>query len=188
MMKAKKNSMRCWIAIFVLALAVVPCARADEASKRAKVEELITVMHMDRMMDQMMEMVKSQAEQAMQQAPGANSLTSEQKQIVADYQAKTLQIVIDTLGWKSLEPEFVTLYTENFTEEEIDGMVTFYKSPTGQAVLNKMPQLMTAAMQLAQSRMVDVQPKLKALTEDLTKQLEATMPKSQESAPETKKN
>lgn len=187
-MRVKRNSMRCWIATFVLALVVVPCARADEASKRAKVEELITVMHIDRMMDQMMEAMKEQSEQMMQQQPGADSMTAEQKRIVADHQAQALQIVIDSMSWKSLEPEFVTLYAENFTEEEIDGMVTFYKSPTGQAVLNKMPQLMTAAMQLAQSRMVDVQPKLKALTEDLTKQLEATMPKSQENSPATKKN
>ena len=187
-MAVKKYSLRCWIAVFVLALAVVPCARADEASKRAKVQELVTVMHMDRLMDQMVDAIKSQTEQMMQQLPGADSMTPEQKKIMADYQAKTLQIVLDSMGWKTMEPEFVTLYTQNFTEEEIDGMVAFYKSPTGQSVLNKMPQLMTAAMQLTQSRMVDIQPKLKALTEDLTKQLEEATPKSQESTPETKKN
>jgi uncharacterized protein len=177
-MARKKNSIRCWAAAFALALVIVPGARADEASKRAKVEELVTVMHMDRMMDQMVEALKSQTAQMMQQLPDADSMTPEQKKIMADYQDKTLQIVIDSVGWKSMKPEFVTLYVQNFTEEEIDGMVAFYKSPSGQAVLNKMPQLMTAAMKLTQSRMVDVQPKLKALTDDLTKQLEAATPKS----------
>lgn len=171
--------MQRWVVVLVLALAVAPCvAHADEASKRAKVEELVSVMHMDRMMDQMMEAVKGQTEQMMQQQPGADSMTPEQKKIVTDYQAKAMQIVIDSMGWKAMEPQFVTLYAQNFTEDEIDGMVTFYKSPTGQAVLNKMPQLMSSAMQLTQSRMVDVQPKLKALMEDEAKQMAATTPKS----------
>jgi hypothetical protein len=170
--------MQRWVVVLVLALAVAPCAaRADEASKRAKVEELVSVMHMDRMMNQMLEAIKGQTEQAMQQ-PGADSMTPEQKKIETDYQAKALQIVIDSMGWKAMEPEFVTLYAQNFTEEEIDGMVTFYKSPTGQAVLNKMPQLMSSAMQLAQSRMVDIQPKMKALMEDRAKQMAAATPKS----------
>jgi hypothetical protein len=173
-----KSSTHRWVAILVLALAVAPCARADEASKHAKVEELVSVMHMDRMMNQMLGIVKEQAEQSMQRVPGADSLTPEQKKVVTDYQAKAMQIVIDSMGWKSLEPQFVTLYAENFTEDEIDGMLAFYKSPTGQSVLNKMPKLTTAAMQLAQSRMVDVQPKLKALMEDMREQMQAATPKS----------
>jgi uncharacterized protein len=176
--RIKKNLMQRWVAVLVLALAVAPCARADEASKRAKVKELISVMHMDRMMDQMLEAIKGQTEQAMQQRPGADSMTPEQKKIETDYQAKALQIVIDSMGWKAIEPQFVTLYAQNFTEDEIDGMVTFYKSPTGQAVLNKMPQLMTSTMQLTQSLMVDVQPKLNALREDMVKQMDAATPKS----------
>jgi hypothetical protein len=167
-----------WMAILVLALAVAPCARADEASKRTKVEELVSVMHMDRMMNQMMEAVKGQTSQMMLRLPGADSLTPEQQKIMTDFQAKALQIVIDSMGWKSMEPQFVTLYAQNFTEDEIDGMLAFYKSPTGQSVLNKMPQLTTSAMQLTQSRMVDVQPKLKALMEDMTKQMAAATPKS----------
>src|ERR1700728_5285524 len=99
--------MRRWVAVLVLTLAVAPCAaRADEASKRAKVEELVSVMHMDRMMDQMLEVIKGQTEQAMQQQPGADSMTPEQKKIVTDYQAKAMQIVIDSMGWKAMEPQF----------------------------------------------------------------------------------
>ena len=178
-MKLKRNLTQRWVAVLVLTLAVAPCAaRADEASKRAKVEELVSLMHMDRMMNQMLDAVKGQTEQMMQQLPGADSMTPGQKKIVADYQAKAMQIVIDSMGWKALEPQFVTLYAQNFTEDEIDGMVTFYKSPTGQAVLSKMPQLMSSAMQLTQSRMVDVQPKLKALMEDMVKQMDAATPKS----------
>jgi hypothetical protein len=177
--RIKKSLMQRWVVVLVLALAVAPCAaHADEASKRAKVEELISVMHMDRMMNQMLEAMKGQTEQMMQQSPGADSMTPEQKKIETDYQAKALQIVIDSMGWKAMEPQFVTLYAQNFTEDEIDGMVTFYKSPTGQAVLNKMPQLMTSTMQLTQSLMVDVQPKLNALREDMVKQMDAATPKS----------
>jgi uncharacterized protein len=183
----KKNSTKCWIAVLVLALALVPCARADEASKRAKAEELIAMMHMDRMMDQMTQAMTAQVQQMLQQTPGVDSMTPEQKKIMADFEEKSIKMVMDSVGWKALQPDFVKVYAQTFTEEELDGLVAFYKSPTGQAFLTKMPQLTTASMQIAQSRMVDLQPKLKALQDEFVKKMsDAAAP--QESSPSTKKN
>jgi uncharacterized protein len=150
------------------------------------VEELISAMHVDRLMDQMMTIAKSQIEQAASQAPGAESMTPEQKKIVANYQDQSLKLVTDTLGWTAVEPQFVDLYVKTFTDDEIDGMVTFYKSAAGQAMLTKMPQLMTASMGMVQERMQAVQPKLKALQDDFLKQMTAATPAPSKTAPPVK--
>lgn len=152
-----------------------PAARADDAGRREKVHELISVMHMDRLMDQMMAVMKSQIQQAAAQVPN-DSLTPEQRKIVANFQEQSFKVATDAVGWNAIEPEFVDLYAKTFTDDEIDGMVKFYKSAAGQAMLTKMPQLMTASMTVVQEKMVAIQPKLKELQDNFLKQMAAAAP------------
>jgi hypothetical protein len=160
----------------LLLIGLCPGARADDAARRAKVGELITVMHMDRLMDQMMAAAKSQLEQAAAQMPGGDSLTPEQKKIMADYEEQSLKLVSDALSWNALQPNFIDLYSKTFTEDEIDGMVAFYKSPAGQAMLTKMPQLMTASMTMVQEKTVALQPRLKELQDQFMKRMANAAP------------
>jgi hypothetical protein len=146
-------------------------ARADDASKKAKVEELFATMHMERMMSQIMDAVMAQVKQMTQTMPGSEQLTDAQKKMIGKYQDKAIALTTDVVGWKALEPQYVTLYASTYSEEEIDGILTFYKSPAGQAMLDKTPELTTGSMQIVQSRMVDLQPKLKALMEEMTKDM-----------------
>ena len=53
--------------------------RADEASKRAKVQDLFVTMHMERTMNQLMNMVMKQTRQMTNGMPGMDQMTAEQK-------------------------------------------------------------------------------------------------------------
>ena len=87
-----------------------------------------------------------------------------------------MKVVSDSVGWASLEPEYVKLYAATYSEEEIDGILAFYKSPVGQKMLEKTPELSSGGMKIVQGRMGDFQPKIKALQDEYMKQLAATMP------------
>ena len=41
----------------------------------------------------------------------------------------------------------VPIYDKNFSDEEIDGMLTFYSSPVGQKVLAKLPVILQESME-----------------------------------------
>jgi len=169
--------MKRWVVVLAAVLAVAPCYAQDkDAAKRAKVEELMTTMHVDSMMDQMTAMAKAQVEQSTQGMPAAETMTPTQKKILADYQEKSLDLVMGTVSYKAVKPEMVKLYVDTFTDEEIEGITAFYKSPTGQALLKKTPELMSAMMQFMQGRIADLQPKLKALTDQLSKDMAAAAP------------
>jgi hypothetical protein len=169
--------MKRWVVVLAAALAVAPCYGQDkDAAKRAKVEELMTTMHVDSLMDQMTAMAKAQVEQSVQGMPAAETMTPTQKKILTDFQQKSLDMVMETVSYKAVEPEIVKLYTDTFTEEEIDGIATFYKSPTGQALLKKTPQLMSSMMQFMQGRIADLQPKMKALADQFAKDMAAAAP------------
>ena len=169
--------MKRWIAVLVVMLVVAPCgARADDASKQAKVKELFATMHMDHMLDQMMHSIQGEVQAMAQETSGAEQISPEQKKLMQDFMDKSMKVVNDSVGWAALEPEYVKLYAATYSEEEIDGILAFYKSPVGQAMLAKTPQLSAGGMQIVHSRMGDFQPKIQALQQEYMKELAATMP------------
>lgn len=70
-------------------------------------------------------------------------------QLIPMMVAKTNEV----MKWENLEPRFTTLYRETFTEKEVRGMLDFYATPAGQALLNKMPILMQKTMSMTQQLM-----------------------------------
>jgi hypothetical protein len=166
--------MKMLIAVVVLSLGCSSCFAQDvDAAKRAKVEAMLSAMHVDKMSDQMMGMAKAQIAQAQQGMPELQAMTPKQRRIFDDYQAKMLQLVVNSLSWKAMEPEMVKLYVKTFTDKEIDDISAFYMSPTGQALLEKTPQLMSGITQFVQGRVVELQPGMKAMTDQFVKDMTA---------------
>jgi len=46
-------------------------------------------------------------------------------------------------SWETLKPAYIQAYSETYSEEELQGMIEFYKSPLGQAWTSKQLQLIT---------------------------------------------
>ena len=50
-------------------------------------------------------------------------------------------MIRESLGWESLKPEYVRIYRESFTEEELKDLTAFYQTPTGRMLIEKQPIL-----------------------------------------------
>jgi len=178
-----------YIAVVLIVLSLgCASARADDASKRVKAEQLFVLLHMDRMMDQLMVGVRNQVQQIVQEMPGADDATPEQKKQIVDFQQRVLGLVNDKLGWKALEPDFINLYASTYTEEELDGILAFYTSPVGQKMIEKTPELTAKSTEITQQKMREVQPQLNAMVQDFMKQMAAATAKpapSQTAPPST---
>jgi len=131
-------------------------ASADEASKKAKIEEILQITKADQMVKQMIDQVRS-----MQLAQIAKMDPAEQPK-AEEAQNRMSQLLTERLSWDRLKPRFSKLYEDTFTEEELDGTLAFYKSPAGRALLEKMPALMARSMAVAQEIMADVQPEIES--------------------------
>ena len=64
------------------------------------------------------------------------------------------------LNWSSLEPEYVRVYTEVFSERELRDLIAFYESPLGQKMLDKMPVAAARTQAIMMERMQRGMPKL----------------------------
>jgi len=139
-------------------LVIGPFAGAQELTKEAKIERLLTVMNADNMIDQMFEQIKAMT--AAQVPPGTSP---EQVAQARQVQTKIMDLVKARISWEKMRPQYVKLYAETFSDEEISGMLAFYGSQAGRAMLEKMPALVTKIMGVAQAQMKDILPEIQRI-------------------------
>ena len=160
--------MRILIAAVVIALSVFSAnVYADDASKKAITEELLQVMQAERMMKDINDQMRMLSEQLNPpiNAPAAQSATFKK------FKKRLFDIVEETVSWQAFKSDIISLYIETYTEDELQAMLTFYKSPIGRSVIEKMPKVTQQSMLIAQKRIPEMQKKLKALLEEMQQEL-----------------
>jgi hypothetical protein len=142
--------------VLAAALALAGTAWADEASRIAKAEQILLATKTEQNFMQMLERAQTAMKtQALREIPAdADKAAIEQK---------ISQILSQRLSWDRLKPDFVKNYADAFTEEELDAVLAFYKSPAGQAMVTKIPDVMSKAVRLAQQALQEAQPEIRAV-------------------------
>ena len=154
--------------LFILIAIVSFNAVAQEEPKDKKLVELVNVLDMDSMLESMY----SQMEVMMQNMATEMGVSPSEQPIFDEYYSKMTLLMRETMSWEKIEPEVIRLYERNFSEEEIDGMLAFYKSEAGQAILKKMPVVMNESMQLGHNLMKETIPQLQEISRQLSDDLE----------------
>ena len=150
--------------------------RADDASKQAKLHEMFRLAHIDQTMTQAFQQQARQLPKMMQAMfPGAKVSPEQQKDIDAFLQ-KMLGIVQTEANWTRLEPQFTQIYASTYSEQEIDGLISFYKSPVGQEMVAKQPELLAKSQTVTEAMMVNLQPKMRDAVMQFAKEMQAKYP------------
>jgi hypothetical protein len=147
------------------ALLVSLTANAAPASQTS-VEELLAATRVEAMMDSMYAGMEQTMRQGMTQATQGKELSAEQQRVLDRFATRFGAVMREDMSWQKMRPLYVQLYRETFDQEEIDGMLTFYASPAGLAVVNKMPMVMQKSVALSQSLMRSLIPKMTAAMKD----------------------
>ena len=152
--------------VFALCLCALPMSlRADDASKRTKVEQMLTLSKVDSISKQMLANVPDRVKQAAsRQMLVQTATTAEQKKITQDYLTQMGTIAQKGASWDAVHPKLVDLYMQAFTEPELDGILLFYKTPSGQALIAKTPELSGKTIELLQGTVNQMEPDFKAAT------------------------
>ncbi|MGD0577866.1 MAG: DUF2059 domain-containing protein [Bryobacteraceae bacterium] len=142
---------------------------ADEASKKAKIDEMLQLMHYDQTMKQMLEQMQSMQIEQLKKMDGP----AEARALAEEIMQKVMALIADHWSYEKVKPICVQLYAEVFSEEEIDGIVSFYRSPAGKAMLEKMPQMMQRMMTMMQKLTGDLQPEIQKIAEEAKRKADA---------------
>jgi hypothetical protein len=162
-----------FLATTTLFLAASP-AFADDASKTAKVEEFLKLAKMDDALRQGLALASNQIKSGMLQQMTGTKLSPEQEKRMGEFQDKVTALVSSALSWEKMKPSYVQLYADAYTEPQLDDILAFYRSPSGQAMVAGNSSLMTKTSAIAQKQLAEVMPELQKLIRDFG---EPTKPK-----------
>lgn len=89
--------------------------------------------------------------------------------------------------WEAIEPRITDDYAEAFTEPELREMIAFYKTPTGQKALAKMPVLMQKGALIGMEIVKQHKGELQEMIRARQQELGATKPEGEPAAPRASK-
>ena len=164
--------------VLAFALLALPgAAHADDASKRAKAEELLKLTKADvgaqAMLAGFPDRVKAVASrQVVVQA----ATTPEQKKLTGDYLDQMSNIARSGANWEAVHPKIVDLYVATFTEADLDGIIAFYKTPAGQDYITKTTGVSSKTIELLQAPINALSPQFEAATKTYQESMEKTSP------------
>lgn len=125
---------------------------ADEAQHRKLAEELLGIMKIEEQMSKVFDQIEN-----MQNKLLAGKENSEK--FVA-MQHETMDLMKNSLTREKLKGKYIDIYASTFTEQELIGLINFYRSPIGQKYIEKAPEIMRKNMQIAQEVTKDIQPEM----------------------------
>jgi len=156
-------------------LSISTTAMAAPASDAA-IRRLLAVTETRKMLTDVDSQFQGMMNQAIQEGLQGKVPTARQQEAIDGMKRRMTGLLQEEMAWERLEPFYLRLYRESFTEEEVSGMVAFYETPTGRAVVRKMPVLMQNTMAEMQRRILGLLPKIQKIQEQFMQEMSAGGP------------
>lgn len=151
--------------LVITALLASFSAQAAPASEES-VETLLAVTNSKAVMETVFSSMDQMMRQGMQQSLQGKPITEKQRRMLDAVPAKFVAVMREEMSWEKMRPMYVKIYRETFEQHEIDGMLAFYATPAGKALINKMPVVMQKSMAVSQSMLRSFIPKMRAAMEE----------------------
>ncbi len=143
-----------------------PSPSANPPSE-ASIKQLLEVTQAKKLVDSVMSQMDNLMQQAVVQAAQGREIPESVQKEIDRQRAEMLAMMKELLAWQKIEPVYVRIYQKTFTQPEVDGMLAFYRTPAGAAVINKMPAIMQNTMDEIQGTMGPVMEKVQRLQQDV---------------------
>ena len=163
------------LSLALLFIANTPCLAApNDPASNASIEEYLKVSNAQQLVENMKQQVGGFIKTAMQQATQGKALTPERQAIVDHMAQQMSDLMAQSMNWDTLKPMYMRVYHESFTQSEMDGIIHFYKTPAGKALINKMPVVMQNVMTEMQGMIKPMQQKMIQIQRDAVDKIKAT--------------
>jgi hypothetical protein len=119
--------------VLVLSLVFMFNVNASELASKKSVEELMELTEVSKMMDAMYSQITSMFDNI----PKQMGMSGEEKPLFKKHMEKVVKLLQSEMNWDKFKEPMIDIYAERFTEEEIQGLIKFYRSELGQAMVKK---------------------------------------------------
>lgn len=154
-------------------IAVLTCAAgllaqtslAQTQSKDALAEELLVVMQVKQSIEQSIAAARAMLPAQMEELRAATGQPQSAPASSNDVN-RLFDVMARELSWENMKKDYIALYAEMFSEEELRAMIAFFKSPVGRTWLAKQPEIARRSMQFSQNLMMRMLPAIQSLREE----------------------
>ena len=137
----------------------------------ASIREMLELTNSRQMLDSVKGQMTAMMNTTMQNATRSQTITPERQAVLDRMSAKISAVLADMLNWDDMLPMYLRTYRAAFTQDEIDGVIKFYKSPAGKAYVKKMPAVMQNVMKEMPEFIKPVQEKMAAIQKESIQEL-----------------
>ncbi len=168
------------LALSAAALLSVPLAAQEARPTEASVRAVLAAGHLSATLGSYGTQVEASMRSAVQHELAGQPLNAEQRTIMEHMEERMVALMREEMDWQRMEPRIIELYRSTFTQAEVNGMLKWYSSPTGKAVVGKLPLVTAQMADYAQQRVQELVPKLMQLQKETVAQLKAAASAPQE--------
>lgn len=152
----------------LLSLCIASLGYGDSQTHRQAAEEVLRLTKVDQMLGPLIDQIQQVQIQQLQQM----NLSGEAYSAAQRHLQRINDLVARELRWQEIKNDYVELYTDAFTEQELRQLIQFYSTPLGNKVVEQMPVLMEQSMQLGQKKMMKIMPEIEALSEEMFQEIQ----------------
>lgn len=160
-----KTTLKGWLLVSSLWM-VLPVFAADDVPSDALIVQVLEASGAGKTLDALAAQMDNVLDQNIQQALKGHVLTDRENAKLTQARKRVVALLQAELSLEALTPDFLLVYRNTFTRSELDGMLVFYRSPAGKAMVAKMPLLMQQSMALSQMRIQRMTPQIEAIMEE----------------------
>jgi hypothetical protein len=158
-------------ALVCILLTAGAAAANNAPASDASIREMLELTNAQQIIAGMKGQMNALMNTTVQNATKGQTLTPERQAIVDRMTAKMSAAASDMLSWDTLLPIYLRTYRDSFTQDEIDGVIKFYKSAAGQAYVKKLPLVMQNVMREMQGIIKPLQEKMLAIQKESMQEL-----------------
>lgn len=146
--------------IVLVSLFVAVVAHADPPTQQS-VDALLDVMRMGSLVKAAAASIEPYLRDAAAKATASDPLTPEQGRTLDAFITRYAGALKEG-SWDKLRPMYAAIYMEALSQEDIDGLTAFYRSPAGQDYLDKRPVIIGKVLALMQQQFAAAMPRMQA--------------------------
>lgn len=160
-------------ALLLANFAIQPVLAADQPPSTASIKTLIAILKTHALLTAEQQRLRSALQRQMTLSLHGQVLSAKQQKILNDLLDQDTALIKRTISWQRMEPFYIQVYQQSFTQKEVNDMTAFYKTDAGQAIVNKMPVVMQHIMQNVMQSIRKIAPQIEQNQHNATEKLKA---------------
>ena len=161
--------------LFVILLGSVVVSATAAPPSDASIDQMMQAMQLDQLIGQTVSQMdvalRSGIQEGLKDLTKGKEPTAAQREATEKCAEKLSAAMKEELAIAKTKQLYVQAYRDTFTQEEIDGIIAFYSSPAGKALVEKLPVAMQKPGAQMQAKIAPLMKKLEAMRVECMKDI-----------------